>query len=138
MSDGFHEDWQNPDADPDRSATQFDWDAVDGKAPDLDSDEMKRLGEAFLRVIQWQLRGIEKPSPGGTKGKARTIGIRAIALAYMLNPAILGGKRSAAQIARELGVSKKTMSVTIQSARKHLWGATGSAGPSSGASREDR
>jgi hypothetical protein len=104
----------------------FDWDAVerevDGPTADLDPDQRKRLAEAFLRVIQWQLRGIEKPSPGGTKGKARTIGIRAIALAYMLNPAILGGNRNAAQIARDLGVSRKTMAVTIQSAREHLWG----------------
>lgn len=126
---GFQEDWENPDAEHGTGSTPFDWDAVEGAvegagaAQNLDTDEMKRLREAFMRVMEWQLRGIEKPSPGGTKAKARAIGIRAVALAFMLNPTLLGGKRSAAQIARELGVSKKTMSVTIQSARKHLWGA---------------
>jgi hypothetical protein len=139
MSDEFHEEWPHPDADPDRSSTPFDWDSVEGgDAPDISSDDMRRLTEAFLRVVQWQLRGIDKPSPGGTKGKARTIGIRAIALAYALNPAILGGKRNAAVIARELGVSRKTMSVTIASARKSLWAVRESEGPSSEASPKGR
>lgn len=123
MNAGYHEDWAGQEAGPEKNrADEFSWDEIEAPVADLSEEERAKLREAFTRVMQWQLRGIEKPSPGGSREKARTIGIRAVALAWMLNPALLGGKRSAAAIARDLGVSRKTMTVVMASARRHLWG----------------
>lgn len=104
MKDPFHEDWQNPEADPlARTADDFDYEAVFARMDGEGAPTTADLSNALRQLLTWLVEVSQQP------GKARThITARALAMVWTINPAMLQG-RSLNQVAKAFGVSPDTI-----------------------------
>lgn len=116
----FHEDYHHPDADvlDDHSVTDFDWDELLARLGEAQVELAPRdytgLVEALRSILDWMM-----PSHLHRADSDRTIGRRAIALAWAMNPALFEHSPSLSQIAKELGLGKATMSTyTAEASRR--------------------
>ena len=103
MSD-FHEDWQNPKADPlAHTADEFPYATV---FADLDGDQHSdpmRAAEALRQLLSWVV------SVKGHPDKMRRhVCARALAMAWTINPDMLNGQ-SLNGVARRFGISSDVM-----------------------------
>ena len=111
MIEPFHEDYVSPHQDPlDGRVMEFDWDALDaGANGDGASPEARDLGdlaEALSRILGW----LVAHSQNAGEQYDRTIGRKAIALAWVVNPGLIDGAPSLAALAKDLGITRAALS----------------------------
>lgn len=116
----FHEDYHHEHADPmdNHSIVEFDWDELMVRLGEAQTELAPRdytgLVEALRSILDWMM-----PSHLHRDGCDRTIGRRAIALAWAMNPALFENSPSLSQIAKDLGLGKATMSTyTAEASRR--------------------
>ena len=107
----FHEDYVSPHQDPlDGRVMEFDWDALDaGANGDGASPEPRDFGdlaEALSRILGW----LVAHSQNAGEQYDRTIGRKAIALAWVVNPGLFEGAPSLAALAKDLGITRAALS----------------------------
>lgn len=119
MKGNFHEGLQSAKRDPmDASAPSFDWEQLYERLSEdaCDGENDKRLAEAVTRLLQMLLPLAERQI------RPEVIGLRLIALAWVLNPAYFAGAPSLRQLARRCGVKPSALArYTGQSSRFIRW-----------------
>ena len=106
MKPEFHEDFQNPHADPLESVqSDFDWETVcQHLGEELVEYDRERLALALRRIFQWVLKidyniGLSPLTPD------TLIGRRLVALAWVTNPDLFADGPSLRQLGRRIGVA---------------------------------
>ena len=116
----FHEDYVSPHQDPlDGRVMDFDWDALDGGANGHDADHSRDLGDlaqALNRILAWL---VARNANAGEQFD-RTVGRKAIALAWVVNPGLFEGAPSLASLAKELGVTRACLSCHTSSVSREF------------------
>jgi hypothetical protein len=102
MSNEFHDDWIPDNVDPlDAPDQDFDWDKLyehlnEGvKGPQTDPE----LAQAVVRLLHLLL-----PPKTGQRLQAKSLGLRLIALAWLLNPGYFEGSPSLRTLAKRCGI----------------------------------
>lgn len=79
----------------------FDWDEVErllGEARELTEPDRERLAHVFLELLRWAV------STGPRTIYTKTVGLRLVALAWVLNPAMFDESPSGKELARRVGL----------------------------------
>ena len=102
MKPAFHEDYSAPGEHLDKRTSDPDWDTIAAmlgeiEEADKSQPDMALLGETLCRLFHWLLDGRRD-----LEGHARTIGLRTLAMVWVLRPDLIEGTPSQAAIAREL------------------------------------
>lgn len=102
MSNEFHDDWIPDNVDPlDAPDQDFDWDELYGRlsegveGPQTDPE----LAQTVVRLLQLLL-----PPNTGQRLQAKSLGLRLIALAWLLNPGYFEGSPSLRTLAKRCGI----------------------------------
>jgi hypothetical protein len=106
MKTDFAEDRSADGRDPMDAASQdFDWQHLYRRLCEdaSDADQDQRLAEAVTRLLQMLVPCSERQI------RPDSVGLRVIALAWVLNPAYFGGSPSLRQVARRCGVTQGTL-----------------------------
>lgn len=123
MSEGREEEHRHEKTDPSRETVRdFDWKALEeamGESElDLSEADYAKLAVAMNRIVAWVIDGAVNRVPGQKQPDLRSIVRKFLALAWLINPALLGDAKSLAMISQRMGMSRSLFHHHYTAAKK--------------------